>query len=164
MDIYSCINTSTLKERKTNTRTMMPSTDSTSSIDSYYIDGNSNDEEDDTMVMFTKNSIYSYSTDPKFEKYIGKHKYYAYVLLRIFNPFQKIKLIESTLSNILNIFILKPKKDEEKEKQNSIYIFYNINSNLVTKIKYIGICSLDEDEGRIFYTDNQKLLNTKPLS
>lgn len=162
MDIYSCINRSTLKERKTNTRTMMPSTDSTSSIDSYYSNSNNNDEEDDTMMMFTKNSIYSYSSDPKFEKYIGKHKYYAYVLLHIFNPFKKVFLIESTLSNILNIFILNPKKEEEKEKQNSIYIFYNIHSNNVTKIKYIGICSLDE--GRIFYTDNQKLLNAKPLS
>jgi hypothetical protein len=152
MDIYS--STTTKREIRNH---MMPSI-STDSNDSFY--ENENDNDDDVMVSFAKNSIYSYSTDPTFQKYIGKHKYYAFFLLRIFNPFKKIMFIENTLSNILNVFILQPKREEEKQKQNTIYIFYN-NSNLVTKIKYIGIYDLDDNENhsQFIYTDNQQLLH-----
>lgn len=151
------INTERNKHLRHNRHMMQSIDSSTSSFHSNGTDDNNYD--DDIMISFTKNSIYSYSTDPKFNKYIGKHKYYVFLLLRIFNPFKKIILIESTLTNILNVFIL---KKEEQHKQNSIFIFYNHNSNLVTKIKYIGIFCLDDGENKhnqFIYTDNEQLLN-----
>lgn len=159
MDIYS---STTTKREKQKRKHMMPSI-STDSNNSFYENDydNDNDNDDDIMVSFTKNSIYSYSTDPIFQKYIGKHKYYAFVLLQLFNPFKKITLIENSLSNILNVFILQPKREEEQQKQNTIFIFYN-NSNLVSKIKYIGIYNLDDGENHnrsFIYTDNQQLLH-----
>lgn len=157
----------TIKNMNKNLRSVMHSTDSSSSMDSIY-----SDDEDD-MIIFTNHSIYSYPTDPRFEKYIGKQKFFVYVLLRIFNPFKNIVLIESTLTNILNVFFSKIKREKEiHQKENTIYIFYNENSNIVTKIKYIGINSnINSDvnsdvnnAGNNDYNCNQSLLKTSPNS
>jgi hypothetical protein len=52
-----------------------------------------------------------------FSKYIGKNRMYVYFLLRLFNPFSKIILQSSNLSNILKYRVDK----------RVIYIFYDMS-------------------------------------
>jgi len=62
-----------------------------------------------------------------FSKYIGKNRMYVYFLLRLFNPFSKIILQASSLSNILKY----------RGDKRVIYIFYDVTTKTVTCIKKI---------------------------
>jgi len=79
-------------------------------------------------------SLYSYDVnkfDKYADKYIDKNKFIVYFLLRIANPMTKIKMLEWTMQNIIDVAYSK------KCEHNCIYIFYHLNSQKVKNIKYI---------------------------
>jgi hypothetical protein len=100
-------------------------------------DSDSDVEEEVFFKEYTENSNEEYydifervrKTDKNdiFSKYVGKHRLYVYFWLRLFNPFSKIVLRASSLSNILKY----------REDKRLIYIFYDPTSKKVSRIKKI---------------------------
>lgn len=92
-------------------------------------DYNSYDSFDEETIGLYSGDINNF--DKYAEKYIDKNKFIVYLLLQIANPMTKIKMVEGTMQNILDVAY--SKKCEHK----CIYIFYHLNSQKVKTIKYI---------------------------
>jgi hypothetical protein len=65
-----------------------------------------------------------------YDKYINKHKLLVYVVLKMANPLTKVVLVEYSAENVFN------HNTRIVPTLNSIYVFYNINTNKVKCIKY----------------------------
>lgn len=93
----------------------------------------SNDEEDEDL--YTKelmyNNVKSCNNSRTFEKYIGMNKYYVFFILFIKNPFSRFMLLETTPSNMINIY-----HSKDPHHNNCVYIFFNPITNKVSHIRH----------------------------
>jgi len=87
------------------------------------------DADDEEYISLYSGGINQF--DKYAEKYIDKNKYIVYLLLKFANPMKKIRMLEYTTQNIIDVSYSK------KLQHNCIYIFYNLKSQKVKSIKYM---------------------------
>lgn len=93
------------------------------------------DEEDDDELYtedFMDSNVKTSNNSRVFEKYIGMNKYYVFFILFMKNPFSPFLILESTPSNMRNIY-----HSKDPRYNNCIYIFFNPATNKVTHIRHI---------------------------
>lgn len=95
-----------------------------------------NQEHEDNDDIYSEEDMYIYVNSSNnsrvFEKYIGMNKYYVFFILFLKNPFSRLMLLETTPSNIINIY-----HSKKACYNDCIYIFFNTLTNKVTHIRYI---------------------------